>query len=96
MTNPLDDASLPTDAPGLTADLAELETRLTACRAEIQRLMDAENPAAGICHSAAIHEAKQLLMMLRYQKDLRAARLNRLRLDGIEKTPSPQASLPGE
>ena len=76
----LDDASLPTDAPGLTTELAELETRLTACRAEIQRLMKAEDPAGGVFHSGAIHQAKQLLMMLHYQKDLRTARLNRLRL----------------
>lgn len=81
MTSLLDDASLPTDAPGLTAELADLESRLSFCRAEIQRLMDAEDPAAGVFHSAAIHEAKQLLMMLRYQKDLRAARLNRLRVE---------------
>lgn len=80
MTSLLDDASLPTDAPGLTAELADLEGRLSVCRAEIQRLMDAEDPSAGVFHSTAIHEAKQLLMMLRYQKDLRAARLNRLRL----------------
>ena len=74
----LDDASLPTDAPGLTTELAELETRLAACRAEIQRLMKAEDPAGGVFHSGAIHQAKQLLMMLQYQKDLRTVRLNRL------------------
>ncbi len=80
-SRPLDDASLPTDATGLTAELAELETRLSACRAEIQQLMKAEDPAGGVFHSGAIHQAKQLLMMLQYQKDLRTVRLNRLRLD---------------
>jgi hypothetical protein len=75
MTNLLDDALLPTDAAGLAEEIAELETRLTACRAEIQRLMAEEDPARGIVHCAPIHKAKQLLMMLRYQKDLRAARL---------------------
>ena len=81
MTSLLDDASLPTDVPGLTAELLELETRMANCRREIQRLMDAEDPASGVFHSAAIHEAKQVLMMLRYQKDLRVARINRL---GVE------------
>ncbi len=80
MTSLLDDASLPTDEPGLTAELAELETRLALCQDEIRRLMGAEDPVAGVFHSAAIHEAKQLLMMLRYQKDLRVARRNQLRI----------------
>lgn len=79
MPNLLDDASLPTDASGLLADLADLENRLSACQDEIQRLMAAEDPARGIVHSGPIHEAKQLLMMLRYQKELRVVRLNRLR-----------------
>ena len=80
----LDDASLPTDAPCLTTELAVLESRLAACRAEIQRLMKAEDPAGGVFHSGAIHQAKQLLMMLQYQKDLRTVRLNRLRLGAPE------------
>ncbi|MDR2487914.1 MAG: hypothetical protein LBD42_00140 [Desulfovibrio sp.] len=74
----LDDASLPTDAGALAVEAAELERRLDACRVEIQRLMDEEDPLRGIVHSAAIHQAKQSLMMLRYQRDLRVALLNRI------------------
>ena len=79
MPSLLDDASLPTDPQGLADQLAEVEKRMQACQAEIQRLMRAEDPGAGVFHAAAIHQAKQLLMMLRYQKDLRSARLNQLR-----------------
>lgn len=88
MTNLLDDASLPTDITGLETQIGELDARMTACRASIGDLMAAENPAAGVFHAEAIHEAKQLLMMLRYQKELREARLGRLRLGGREDTPS--------
>lgn len=79
MTSLLDDASLPTDIPGLEADLAELERRTADCQTRIRELMAAEDPAAGIFHAPAIHETKQLLMMLRYQRDLRLAHRNRLR-----------------
>ena len=79
MPSLLDDASLPTDAPGLQAELAVLESSLSACQAKIQGLMAAEDPIKGIFHASAIHEAKQMLMMLRYQKDLRLARLGQLR-----------------
>lgn len=82
MTTLLDDALLPTaDAAAIEADLAELEKRLLACREEIARLSAAEDPAKGVYKAAEIHEAKQLHMALRYQKDLRLARLNRLRLE---------------
>lgn len=82
MTSLLDDASLPTDAAGLAAEMAEAEKRMEACQDEIKKLMAGEDPAQGIFHAEAIHEMKQLHMMLRYQKDLRAARLNRLRAEG--------------
>ena len=82
MQNLLDDASLPTDIPGLTAELAELEKRLSACQEDIQKLMAAEDPAKGVFYSAEIHDAKKTLMMLRYQKDLRTVRLNHLRVAG--------------
>ena len=82
MQNLLDDVSLPTDIPVLTAELVELEKRISACQAEIQELMDAEDPAMGVFRAADIHDAKKTLMMLRYQKDLRAARLNLLRMPG--------------
>ena len=81
MPSLLDDASLPTDACGLQKDLEELDKRLDACRDEIRSLMEAENPETGIFRATEIHAAKQLLSMLRYQKDLRSAHLNRLRLE---------------
>lgn len=78
MTSLLDDASLPTDREGLEADIKEIDKRLAENQAKIQALMDAEDPASGVFHAADIHEAKQLSMMLRYQKDLRTVRLNAL------------------
>lgn len=81
MTNLLDDASLPTDAPALEAELAELEERLQACQNDIRQLMAAEDPARGIWHATSIHEAKQTIMMLRYQREVRATRLRLLRLE---------------
>jgi hypothetical protein len=78
----LDDESLPADQTGLEAEIAEVERRMEACRAEARALMASEDPQAGIFHARAIHESKQRHMMLRYQKDLRVARLNRLRSSG--------------
>ncbi|MDL2280049.1 hypothetical protein LJC15_05265 [Desulfovibrio sp. OttesenSCG-928-G11] len=78
MADLLDDASLPTDPVGLKAEIAEAERRMASCRDEIKNLMAAERPAEGLFHAEAIHGLKQQLMMLRYQKDLRAARLGRL------------------
>jgi hypothetical protein len=80
MTLLLDDASLPTDEEGLQAQMAELDRRLAENQGRVQELMRAEDPAAGVFHAEAIHEAKQLAMMLRYQKELRQVRLNALRL----------------
>lgn len=82
MADLLDDASLPTDPDGLEAEIVEAERRMAACRDEIKSLMAAEKPAEGLFHAEAIHALKQQLMMLRYQKDLRAARLGRLRTTG--------------
>ena len=81
MISLLDDASLPTDAAGLEKEMAEAEQRMNACQDEIRSLMAREDPAGGIFHAEAIHEMKQLLMMLRYQRELRSAKLNRLRLN---------------
>ena len=75
--NLLDDASLPTDRKGLEAELAELEKRLLSNREKVKNLVASEDPLKGIFHAAAIHEAKQEGMMLRYQKELREVRLNR-------------------
>jgi hypothetical protein len=77
VTDLLDDASLPTDIPALKAEIAVLERKMRDCAVRIKELMAGEDPAAGIFHAPAIHEAKQLLMMLRYQKELRTARINR-------------------
>lgn len=76
MANLLDDASLPTDREGLLAQIEEIERRLAENQETIKRLMEAENPGKGIFHASEIHEAKQLSMMLRYQKDIRTVRLN--------------------
>jgi hypothetical protein len=76
-TDLLDDASLPTDIPALKAEIAVLERKMQDCAVRIKDLMGGEDPTAGIFYASAIHEAKQLLMMLRYQKELRVARVNR-------------------
>lgn len=81
MTHLLDDALLPTDPDGLRAEITELDTRLAACDAEVRLLMQQEDPATGRWCAAEIHEKKQLRMMLRYQRDLRTARLNRCALE---------------
>ena len=74
----LDDASLPGDAAGLREQLQILEERLEACENNIRQLMAEEDPDFGRDHAASIHQAKQLKMMLHYQKHLRRARLNQL------------------
>lgn len=81
MTDLLDDASLPNDVDGLTAEIAEAQKRIAACGDKIEELLRAERPAEGLFHAAEIHRLKQLRMMLRYQVDLRTARANRLRQD---------------
>ncbi len=73
----LDDSRLPVDPEALRVEIADLEGRLAACEAAIRSLVAEENPAAGRFLAAEIHEKKQLRMMLRYQRDLRVARLNR-------------------
>ena len=77
----LDDTALPGDAPALKLQIADVEARQQACLAHIRALVASEDPAKGIFHAAAIHEAKQRKMMLQYQKDLRIARLNRLGME---------------
>ena len=74
----LDDASLPTDAAGLTAEIARIEQQQSECAARIRELMAAEDPQKGVHSAKDIHEAKQLKMMLQYQKDLRVARMRQL------------------
>lgn len=74
----LDDASLPTDRHGLEAQVAEIDKKLEANQETIRALMAAEDPLKGVFHAAEIHEAKQLGMMLRYQKELRQVRLRAL------------------
>ena len=81
MISLLDDASLPTDAEGLLAEIAELDKRIAACQEELKRLTAEEDIAAGIFRAEEIHAIKQLHMALRYQKDLRAARRNRLLME---------------
>jgi hypothetical protein len=83
MTLPLDDASLPTDEAGLRAEIAELDRHLAENQARVRELMDQEDPDRGIFNAAAIHEAKQMGMMLRYQKELRQARIRRSGLLGM-------------
>ena len=76
-TSLLDDSALPDDPAGLRAEIVEVDARIAACEKEIRSLMQREDPAAGCFLAAEIHEQKQLRMMLRYQRDLRTARLNR-------------------
>jgi hypothetical protein len=64
--------------PGvLAAEAHALEQRMAACRDDIRRLSAEEDPVRGIVHAAAIHQAKQALMVLRYERDLRLARIRR-------------------
>ncbi|MDL2316599.1 hypothetical protein LJC59_05900 [Desulfovibrio sp. OttesenSCG-928-A18] len=79
MTNQPEDESLPTDIPGLEVALAGLEERLAHSASTIRELMESEDPARGVFHAAAIHEAKQAHMVLRYRQDFCRARLARLR-----------------
>lgn len=58
--------------------MAEIDRRLAACKDEMKKLLDEEDFAAGIFKADEIHRCKQLHMALRYQKDLRAAKRNRL------------------
>ena len=75
-------AALPDSIPDSPADLeallADLDARLEQSGRTIRELMAAENPAAGVFHAAAIHEAKQQHMQLRYMQDL--CRAKRVRL----------------
>ena len=80
MTSLLDDESLPNDIAGLEAQIVELDGKMEECREKTKALMAAEDPVNGIFHAEAIHEAKQLHMMLRYQQDLRKARLSQMRM----------------
>lgn len=74
----LDDASLPTDLEGLRAELAIVEAEQAALAIELRRLMDAEDPANGIFHAKEINQLRQNKTMLEFQRQLRAARINRL------------------
>ena len=74
----LDDASLPSDREGLTAELALVEAEQAALVIELRRLMDAEDPGQGIFHAKEINDLRQKKVMLEFQRQLRAARINRL------------------
>ena len=80
-----DGAGLPDSIPDSPADLdallADLDIRLEQSARTIRKLMADENPAAGVFHAAAIHEAKQHHMQLRYMKDLCHAKRARLHSD---------------
>ena len=82
MAELLDDASLPTDRDGLEAQIADIDRRLRENLESIRTLMAAEKPGEGIFLASEIHEAKQLSMLLRYQKDVRTVRLNALLQNG--------------
>lgn len=74
-----DPDAIPADIPGLEKHLADVELLLSNAQNSIRELMAREDPARGIFHAEAIHEAKQRHMQLRYVKDFCAARLARLR-----------------
>ena len=82
MAELLDDALLPTDRDGLEAQIADIDRRLQENLESIRALMAAEKPGEGVFLASEIHEAKQLSMLLRYQKDVRTVRLNALLQNG--------------
>lgn len=79
-----DDASLPTDREGLSAQLVLIEVEQAALAAELRRLMDAEDPAQGLFHAKEINQLRHNKIMLEFQRRLRVARLNRLDQIGME------------
>ncbi len=83
MTRLLDDASLPTDRETLLAEIAEAEQLQKECLARVRELMAQEDATKGVFFAGEIHSAKQRAMMLRYQKDLRVARLNRMEYSSL-------------
>ena len=82
MAELLDDALLPTDRDGLETQIADIDRRLQENFETIRTLMAAETPGEGVFLASEIHEAKQLSMLLRYQKDVRTVRLNALLQNG--------------
>jgi len=70
---------IPGDQPGLETRIRELEAAMASCSEYIRSLMALEDLENGVSHAAAIHEAKQRHMQLRYLKDVCVARLSRLR-----------------
>ena len=80
MVKLLEDASLPADKVTVEAKIDEIDKYLQENHTKIQTLMDAEDPSKQIFHAVEIHEAKQMNMLLRYQRDLRTVRLNALLL----------------
>ena len=84
MTTPRpDDASsfdeLPTDIPGLEAQIATLEVEQSALAAKIKHLMADEDPAAGRFHHQEIFAAQQDKLRLTVQIKLRRNKINALR-----------------
>ena len=71
-------AEIPGDIPGLEKAVGSVGGGVAAKRGAIRALLRSEDPAAGVFHAAAIHEAKQEHMALRYRRDFCQARLRRL------------------
>ncbi|WP_152512812.1 hypothetical protein [Desulfovibrio sp. X2] len=87
----------PTDGPAaeseaeeiarLEAEIADFERDAAACEAEARRLLAEEDPAAGIFHARAIHEARLAKMRLFTEAQFRRVRVNRLRQGIVESAP---------
>jgi len=61
------------------AEIASFQEQMVAVMAEIKRLMDAEDHAAGVYHAAEIHAARQEKLRLEFEIKFRKGRISRLR-----------------
>lgn len=76
----LNDASLPNSIEGFKQELEIIEAEQAAVVAELQKLMQAEDPSNGVYFAKEIHELRQTKVKLQFQHQLRVARINRMNL----------------
>ena len=60
-------------------EIAEFQAQRDAAMAVLKKLMESEDPAAGVFHAAEIHEARQEKLRLEFEIQFRKGRLSRLR-----------------